>query len=367
MITNKTFSIIIRCIVFLLMLWHPALAQEPPRPCGGSGGRIDWDALKIAESYNQRILQQQVVTRLVRVYFHIVRNTDGSNAAATEQQIQNEFNQLIADYAANNLCFANMGTDFINNTQINTMLNADNATDVALLNPFLVPNCLNIFYHRNLRDNTGAIGGSAYSIPNTFCSIVTANINTWRTISHEAGHCLGLFHTFETAGGLERIDGINCDRLGDRVCDTPADPWSFRGTNPCFSNNGCAYTGTCTDPTGATNYTPPFTNIMSYWGVVGCNLTTLSNLQYARGNGFLNTNAGLQSTQSPSSLTYGPVNITSGFEMRSAIFGLSTTGNVFLGGSVIASLQGQSVRLNPGFVASPSSGSVLVRTTVGCN
>ena len=338
----------------LCLLVSVSLRAQGPKPCANPP--VNLDAMKKAEAY-MATNQPQVVSRLVRVYFHILKDNDGSNAAATLAQVQTEFNQLVADYAINNLCFAYMGIDSINNTQANTMVNPDVPSTVTVLNAFLVPNCLNIFYHANLIN----YGGNAYSIPNTFCSVNRSNLNTWRTTSHEVGHCMGLNHTFETVFGLENINGDNCGSAGDRVCDTPADPWSFRGSNACFSNTGCTYTGTCRDGNNMNTYSPPFTNIMSYWSNVGCTVTLFTGGQYGRVNGFLDTNAGLMATTSLANDYYGPATISSGFIMSSAINLLSTTGVVNLSGSVRASFHARSATYNAGFRASPTSGKIIMR------
>jgi hypothetical protein len=77
-------------------------------------------------------------------------------------------------------------------------------------------------------------------------------------LSHEFGHCLGLFHTHsgrgcnDYANCAENIDESNCTTCGDLVCDTPADP--------CLSGNvntNCEYIG---DP----SFSPDVRNIMSY-------------------------------------------------------------------------------------------------------
>lgn len=77
-------------------------------------------------------------------------------------------------------------------------------------------------------------------------------------LSHELGHCLGLFHTHsgsgcnDNANCAENTNESNCSTCGDLICDTPADP--------CLSgnvDNNCKYIGNA-------NYHPDVHNIMSY-------------------------------------------------------------------------------------------------------
>jgi len=75
---------------------------------------------------------------------------------------------------------------------------------------------------------TGSCGVSAWStseyqgvVINNSCA---TNIST---TAHEITHYFDIYHTHETAAGVEcpvRGDGSNCDDTGDRLCDTPADP-----------------------------------------------------------------------------------------------------------------------------------------------
>lgn len=297
------------------------------------------------------------VNKLVRVYFHILRSDDGSfGQAATVDQINEEFADLIEDYAAYNICFANVGFDFINNTEIDYNLDPDVQADVDMLLPYLVPNCINIFYHRDL----AGYGGNAYNIPNTFCSIDDGNIGLWRTISHEVGHCLGLLHTFEPVHGEEYINGTGCSTRGDRVCDTQADPYT---DGSCFTANNCNYTGTCTDPSGATNYAPPYQNIMSYWADEGCTVTHFTTGQYARATSFLETDAGLLNTVSPATTAAGPGTVSSGYYFRTARNSITISPTLNITGATISSIQSQSVTVPPGFQALPTTGSTTIKAT----
>jgi len=58
--------------------------------------------------------------------------------------------------------------------------------------------------------------------------------NQGRTATHEVGHYLGLYHTFESCGSAS-----SCYTSGDRICDT--NPQSSPNYN-CFSGGTCGYT-----------------------------------------------------------------------------------------------------------------------------
>lgn len=351
MIVNKSYSQNIIRINNNLVTTSQNNNNSKPKACGSY--IIDTAAMTQAlyfESHNSNNLL--TLSYSIRVYFHICRNTNGTNAATNETVIADEFSTLVADYSINNICFINMGLNYIDNTTINTNPTA------ALLNPYLIPGCLNIFYHA---DMTGCgCGGSAYTIPSTFCSVHKNNIGWSRTISHEVGHCLGLLHTFETFYGYEKIDGSNSTTKGDKISDTPADPYSYYGQS-CFTTNACCYTGNCTDPNGQSNFTVPYTNVMAYWWAKGYANLVITGGQYTRANSFLNTNAGLQACESPANLTVGPVNYSSGYNMLSAINTLNTNGNVNITGSTFTTFGGYLVLLEPGFVASPTGGLILIR------
>ncbi|MEX2597264.1 MAG: M43 family zinc metalloprotease, partial [Salibacteraceae bacterium] len=76
-----------------------------------------------------------------------------------------------------------------------------------------------------------------------------------RTLTHEVGHCLNLFHTFQ--GGC----GFSCNNSGDRICDTPPAADATYGCT--FSTNTCA-----NDASGSSPYTAGtpdmIENYMSY-------------------------------------------------------------------------------------------------------
>lgn len=362
-------------LVGLMSMINNCLAQHP-LPCGN--GKIDDAALTRAIQLENSPNKPEQVDYLVRVWFHVFKNNDGTNPAATAAQINSEFASLQASYAADNICFLFAGIDSTNSTTFNTLFNADSDPNGAGLSTFQVSGCINIFYMRKINGNNNACnppcgyGGIALGgIPGTFFLVATGNIGPGNTIGHEMGHCLGLLHTFEPAYGFETINGSNGSTAADKVSDTKADPFAYNGSN-CFNTNvsGCAYNGNCQDPNGSTNFTPPYTNIMSYWwagnnGVCQAN-PTASNGQFGRVEAFLLVTPVLQACSSPSSLLINPITVSSGDYMKSTINAMTTSGAVVLNSSVNATLGGAVVFLEPGFVADPNSSGLVVIKTKPC-
>jgi len=65
--------------------------------------------------------------------------------------------------------------------------------------------------------------------------------NGGRTATHEIGHWLGLFHTFQ--GGCAGNSSSNCNSQGDRICDTPPTSNANYGC-PSSTKNSCTETPT---------------------------------------------------------------------------------------------------------------------------
>ncbi len=358
----------LRVFVLLIFVAYSvcSFAQQRPKLCGIY--KIDQAALQKAKEFESRNSTNNAVQSasfVLRVYFHILNCSDGTLPAATAAQITTEFNTLEAAYSANNICFVNAGFNNIYDTKLDTNFNAT-SDDPALFNSYRVPNCINVFYLWQIKGNNNAcsnncgIGGTSLSIPNTFCLISKGNIGAGQTVAHEVGHCMGLLHTFEPSDGYEDIDGSNSSSAGDQITDTPADPFAYQGQS-CYSTttNGCTYTGSCKDPKNASNFTPPYTNLMAYWwagsGVTCYTSLALTSGQYTRVNSYLNTNSDLQNCESPANVTLTNIGISSGYLMSSAINTLTTTGNVLISGNAVATLGGHTVLLEPGFDANTAN------------
>lgn len=183
-------------------------------------------------------------------------NEDDGTGGPTRQEVLDEIDRLEAYYAPHDICFALMGIYSINDSDFASPadgFDGDTADDLIAAYP-----PMNDVITINVLPDYTFFRGTAYAIPNTYTTIYAGRFNTPH-LAHEMGHCLGLYHTHETAFGAELVDGSNCGAAGDKLCDTPADP--SLGSN--VDGATCTFTGTETDANGAT-YAPDITNTMCY-------------------------------------------------------------------------------------------------------
>jgi hypothetical protein len=164
--------------------------------------------------------------KIINAFFHILRRNDGTGGLS-QAQVDNWISVFCQDYLEHQIVIRVTGQSNLNNTTFyngmidanySSLVNTDthsDAIDIYLLSP-------NDTYSRavNIPGIALAVGGSHQGTS---------------VLSHEFGHCLGLFHTHSGRGCNdyinceEDIDGSNCSTCGDLVCDTPADP--------CLSGN----------------------------------------------------------------------------------------------------------------------------------
>jgi pregnancy-associated plasma protein-A len=201
-------------------------AKRPQLKCGTRD--LDEATVAAIEDYTRRSLQLSplpaVTGGVIDVYWHTITNTSGQGALSS-QAINAQMNVLNSAYAASGWSFRLVATDTTANnswftmgsgsaaeTQAKTALRRGTADDLNIYTANLGGGLLGwatfpSSYSSRPKDDGVVIlysslpGGSA------------APYNEGDTATHEVGHWMGLYHTFQ--GG--------CNGQGDSVSDTPAE------------------------------------------------------------------------------------------------------------------------------------------------
>ncbi len=102
--------------------------------------------------------------------------------------------------------------------------------------------------------------------------VVNKAFATEKNVAHLMGHYFGLVHTFEKAGEL--VKRTNCATAGDRICDTPADPYKLGNliTDYLDLKIPCRFADKSRDSKGE-YYTPDLGNFMSMYYPCYCSFS----------------------------------------------------------------------------------------------
>jgi hypothetical protein len=201
----------------------------------------------------------------IRVYPHVIRMPDGSGGQ-TDEAIDAAFARLAADFNPHNIFFVRACDVIDVNVSEGDYFDFNIWCDLWGNQLFQHNDGIDMFFCSE--DVTNNAGGIAADIPSKTLWVggtwpigqgAPWNAAVSPIISHEMGHCLGLWHTFhgtipeigiDCQGGTtvdpnaccELVNGSNSASCGDYVTDTDADPlrWFqfFTNNPPCAGGLG---------------------------------------------------------------------------------------------------------------------------------
>ena len=190
---------------------------------------VDPATMDLIEEYSRRISSRSnqllSATKTVPVYWHRVHDADGSGGVVTSRQISSQIKVLNDAYASSGFVFSLASVDDSSNAAWYTA--TPSTTAERTMKETLHrggANALNI-YSNNMGDNL--LGWATFpwsygsqplldGVVILYSSVPggdAAPYDLGDTATHEVGHWMGLYHTFQ--GG--------CSNKGDGVDDTPAE------------------------------------------------------------------------------------------------------------------------------------------------
>ncbi|THH01883.1 hypothetical protein EW026_g915 [Hermanssonia centrifuga] len=167
----------------------------------------------------------------VSVYFHVIsKDSTTAGGNVPDSQLAAQITTLNQDYSGSGLTFTLAGTTRTVNSQWFNQVGPDSSLQTTMKKQLRQggANALNVYTVGFVSGSGAGLLGystfpSDYSSNPTDDGVVmlfssvpggsTTNYNEGKTLTHEAGHWVGLYHTFQ--GG--------CSGSGDSVSDTPAE------------------------------------------------------------------------------------------------------------------------------------------------
>ena len=160
------------------------------------------------------------INKKFQVHAHVILDSLGV-AQSTAEALQSAFAEVNEAFAPICVSFEVCSTDTINNYEFDSIATFPESEEMK--NLFHLENRINFYLATELMPG---VAGFA-----TLCGVKQMNNGAVflkgigaGTIIHELGHLFGLEHTFE-GSGIELVNGSNCETEGDKICDTPADPY----------------------------------------------------------------------------------------------------------------------------------------------
>lgn len=232
-----------------------AIGQE-----GACGTQIT-DNQKVLES--QILIQPQKAIESIKqlntelcIEVYIVKDQSG-NTGITTAAIQTAMNKVNQAFDPVKLKFKICNFRYVDNYQFNNLNASNNQKDLFIQNN--TKNTINLYFTSEVIDINGNLVSGYAFMPSEGKDAIFMDKDFIHTtdLVHQFGHFFNLYHTHETVFGKELVKDIDCNKSGDKCCDTPADP----GIASAIDEK-CDYTGNMTD-TDKNFYIPSTNNFMS--------------------------------------------------------------------------------------------------------
>lgn len=203
------------------------------------------------------------------VVAHIVRKQDGT-AGITPGAISSVLDQVNTLFAPIGMSFTLCQTDYIDNFQYDSLNGIGSSVQTLIVDymdevsaQYNIERRINMYFMSEFINAYAPYCGFAGDY-----IVIKKGCNTQTVVAHEFGHYFSLLHTFEGHGN-ELADGSNCDKAGDFVCDTPADPFSESAPDAYYDKSSCQFIFRGRDGHNQF-YDPDLGNIMSYYTSCVC-------------------------------------------------------------------------------------------------
>ena len=244
----KKFTVIFICVSLFLRI--DIFSQE------GCGTLVSSEQVQLETTFTDSISEIINLGKTIYISAHIVENEDGL-AGIDESAINGVINGLNQIFETIGLRFQLLKTNIIENYNFNSLDYSSTVQELADISS--VDNTINIYFVDYLYDISGGAVCAFTFMPADNMDLMFFNKTCFSTtvFAEQMGHFFNLYHTHETAFGIENANQSNCKNSGDLCCDTYADP-----NLKDLVSDECEYEGVKKDPQN-NFYSPSVKNYMS--------------------------------------------------------------------------------------------------------
>jgi hypothetical protein len=233
---------------FIGLAFTHNLIWSQPSPCGTI---VDNAQKSFEAAFFDSISTLSQLNRTINITLHITKSSEG----ATDVDIA-DVNQAISDanlaFDPIKVKFRIASIDTINNYQFDFIKQGTNDKDMIIRS--YTARTVNLYLISQLNNslNENICGYAYFPSAKKDVMVIRKDCLSGTFLIEQLGHIFNLYHTHETAFGVELTNKSNCATAGDKCCDTDADP-NLSGK----VNTSCGIVG-------LPGYTPSTHNYMSF-------------------------------------------------------------------------------------------------------